>query len=143
MWVNRDNLQQLITPPSPPSGVIPIETHDKKESPMKTFTAVLAAAALVAPALFAAPAMAQPSHQSSHRQTKTVVTKKTTTYKTFRKGDRFDRNHARNYQQVDYRKYRNVKAPPRGYHYVRAGNDLLLVGITSGIVSAVTTGMFR
>lgn len=101
---------------------------------MKTFTAAIAAAALAA-----APAMAQPAQ---HHQTRTVV-KKTTTYKTFRKGDRFDRNHARNYQQVDYRKYRNVKAPPRGYQYVRSGNDLLLVGITSGVVSAVTTGMFR
>ncbi|HUD27497.1 MAG TPA: RcnB family protein [Novosphingobium sp.] len=106
---------------------------------MKIFTAALAAAALVAPALIAAPAVAQPA---SHHQTKTVVTKKVT-YKTFRKGDRFDRNHARNYQQIDYRKYRNVKAPPRGYQYVRSGNDLLLVGVTSGIVSAVTTGMFR
>jgi Ni/Co efflux regulator RcnB len=105
---------------------------------MKTFTAVLAAAALVAPALVAAPAIAQPAPH----HTKTVVTKKVT-YKTFRKGDRFDRNHARNYQQVDYRRYRNVKAPPRGYHYVRSGNDLLLVGITSGIVAAVTTGMFH
>lgn len=111
---------------------------------MKTFTAAIAAAALLAPALAAAPAMAQPSHQANnHRPTKTVVTKKTTTYKTFRKGDRFDRNHARNYQKVDYRRYRNVKAPPRGYQYVRAGNDLLLVGITSGIVSAVTPGIFR
>jgi Ni/Co efflux regulator RcnB len=110
---------------------------------MKTFTAALVAAAVLAPAVVAVPAMAQPSHQNGHGQVKKVVTKKTTTYKTFRKGDRFDRSHARNYQQVDYRKYRNVKAPPRGYHYVRSGNDLLLVGITSGVVSAVTAGMFR
>lgn len=107
---------------------------------MKKFTAALIAAALVAPGLAAVPAMAQPARHDDHR--KTVVTKKVT-YKTFRKGERFDRSHARNYQVVDYRKYRNVKAPPRGYHYVRSGNDLLLVGVTSGIVSAVTAGMFR
>ncbi|KMS53514.1 membrane protein [Novosphingobium barchaimii LL02] len=110
---------------------------------MKKFTAALIAAAIVVPTLAAAPAMAQPMRHDDHRgSSKTVVTKQVT-YKTFRKGERFDRNRARNYQQVDYRKYRNVKAPPRGYHYVRSGNDLLLVGITSGIISAVTTGMFR
>lgn len=114
---------------------------------MKKFTAALVVAALVAPALGSVPAMAQaPRHDDrrgasqshdSHGPTKAV------TYKTFRKGERFDRSHARNYQQVDYRKYRNVKAPPRGYHYVRSGNDLLLVGVTSGIIAAVTAGMFR
>jgi len=113
---------------------------------MKKFTAALIAAALAAPTLAAAPAMAQ-SHGQQQRHddrgpTKKVVTR-TVTYKNFRKGEKFDRNHARNYQVVDYRRYRNVKAPPRGYHYVRSGNDLLLVGITSGIVSAVTSGMFR
>lgn len=109
---------------------------------MKKFAAALIAAAMVVPTLAAAPAIAQPMRHDDHRSSKTVVTKKVT-YKTFRKGERFDRNRARNYQQVDYRRYRNVKAPPRGYHYVRSGNDLLLVGITSGIISAVTTGMFR
>ncbi len=114
---------------------------------MKKFTTALIAAALLAPAVGAAPAMAQAHHDdrgngNDRGHGKTVVTKKVT-YKNFRKGERFDRTHARNYQVVDYRKYRNVKAPPRGYHYVRSGNDLLLVGITSGIVSAVTAGMFR
>jgi hypothetical protein len=112
-----------------------------KESLMKKFTAALIAAALVAPTLGAVPAMAQAQRHddrghgnaSQHQQT----------YKSFRKGQKFDRRYARNYQQIDYRKYRNVKAPPRGYHYVRSGNDLLLVGITSGVVAAVTSGMFR
>ncbi|WP_232494289.1 RcnB family protein [Novosphingobium kaempferiae] len=108
---------------------------------MKTFTTALLSAALLVPSLAAAPAMAAPRHEDRHVQ-KTVVTKKVT-YKTFRKGEKFDRRYARNYQTVDYRKYRNVKAPPRGYHYVRSGNDLLLVGITSGVIAAVTSGMFR
>ncbi|MFC0205884.1 RcnB family protein [Novosphingobium soli] len=103
---------------------------------MKRFTAALIAAALVAPAVSAVPALAKDDH---HR---TVVTKKVT-YKTFRKGDRFDSRHARNYQEVDYRRYRGIKAPPQGYRYVRAGNDLLLVGRTSGVVSSVRSGMFR
>ncbi|WP_404482289.1 RcnB family protein [Novosphingobium sp. BL-52-GroH] len=118
---------------------------------MKKFTAALIAAALVAPTLGAVPAMAQAQRHDDHRGSaqshddrghdKAGAQKQT--YKSFRKGQKFDRRYARNYQQVDYRKYRNLKAPPRGYHYVRSGNDLLLVGITSGIVSAVTSGMFR
>lgn len=106
---------------------------------MKKFTAALVAASLLTPVLAAAPALAQPQHRTVQ---KTVVTKKTT-YRNFRKGQKFDRRYARNYQVVDYRKYRNVKAPPRGYHYVRSGNDMLLVGITSGIVASVLAGQFH
>lgn len=115
---------------------------------MKTITAAFMAAALLAPTVAAIPAMAQPAHHDARGhdnrgpQKKTVVTQRTT-YKTFRKGQKFDRRYARNYQVVDYRKYRNVKAPPRGYHYVRSGNDMLLVGITSGIVASVLAGQFR
>lgn len=109
---------------------------------MNKFTAALLAAAVTLPGLVAAPAMAQPAPRHDSHVQKKVVTKKVT-YKTFRKGDRFDRNHARNYQVVDYRRYRNVKAPPRGYHYVRSGNDMLLVGITSGIVASVISGQFH
>ncbi|PNU02330.1 RcnB family protein [Novosphingobium guangzhouense] len=111
---------------------------------MKKFTTALLSAALLVPSLAAVPAMAQPARHDDHRQVqkKTVVTQKTT-YKTFRKGEKFDSRHARNYQVVDYRKYRNVKAPPKGYRYVRSGNDMLLVGITSGIVASVISGQFR
>ncbi|AOR78381.1 RcnB family protein [Novosphingobium resinovorum] len=115
---------------------------------MKKFTAALLSAALLVPGIAAAPAMAQPAHHDDRGNRddrgphKTVVTQKTT-YKSFRKGQKFDRRYARNYQVVDYRKYRNVKAPPRGYHYVRSGNDMLLVGITSGIVASVLAGQFR
>lgn len=108
---------------------------------MKKFTSALVAVAMLAPTLAAAPAMARddrPAHAQSHK-----VVKKTVTYKTFRKGQKFDRRHARNYAEVDYRRYRTLKAPPRGYHYVRSGNDILLVGLTSGIVASVLTGMIR
>lgn len=108
---------------------------------MRKFTATLLAAALIAPAV-AAPAMAAPGHSQgqSHAQNQRQQASKGPQ---FRKGEKFDRSRATHYQVVDYRKYRNVKAPPKGYHYVRSGNDLLLVGLTSGIVAAVTSGMFR
>lgn len=112
---------------------------------MKTITAAFAAAALLAPTIMAAPAIAQPARHDSrghdYRGPQKVTQK--TTWKTFRKGQKFDRRYARNYQVIDYRKYRNIKAPPRGYHYVRSGNDLLLVGLTSGIVASVIAGQFR
>jgi len=64
-------------------------------------------------------------------------------YRSWHKGDRFDRRYAQNYQVVDYRRYRGLKAPPRGYHYVRSGNDAVLVGVTSGIVAAVIANAIR
>jgi Ni/Co efflux regulator RcnB len=57
----------------------------------------------------------------------------------WRKGERFDTRQARNYRQIDYRQYRGLQAPPRGYQYVQSGNDAVLVGITSGIVWGSTT----
>lgn len=61
----------------------------------------------------------------------------------FKKGERFDRRKATNYRVVSYRDYRGRRAPPRGYQYVRSGNDILLIGITSGIVSSVISGLIR
>lgn len=63
-------------------------------------------------------------------------------FKSFRKGERFDSGRARNYQSIDYRKYRSLKAPPRGYRYVRAGDDILLIS-AAGVVAAVTAGAFH
>ncbi|KQM22261.1 RcnB family protein [Novosphingobium sp. Leaf2] len=128
---------------------------------MKTFTAALLAAATLSPIL-AAPAMAQMSQQRDdrdHRNDRGDDNRRgdnagrgndrrdnagaSRGYRSFAKGQKFDSRYARNYQVVDYRKYRGVKAPPRGYRYVRSGNDLLLVGVTSNVVAAVTSGMFR
>ncbi len=80
-----------------------------------------------------------------------VVVKQNTRYRApavqyrsnWRKGERFDSRQARNYRQIDYRQYRGLKAPPRGYHYVQSGNDAVLVGITSGIVAAVFASLIR
>jgi Ni/Co efflux regulator RcnB len=115
---------------------------------MNKFTAALLATALVAPTLAAAPAMAQmgPGHDQRHedgRDRGHNAGPSKQSYRDFRKGQKFDRRYARNYEVIDYRKHRGFKAPPRGYHYVRSGNDILLVGITSGIVASVLAGQFR
>lgn len=62
----------------------------------------------------------------------------------WQRGERFDRRYATNYRVVDYRSYqRNLRVPPQGYQWVQSGNDAVLIGITSGIVSAVVSGLFR
>lgn len=107
---------------------------------------------LVAASIAATPAMASaapaPQHRGyetqrtvvKHRPNGTVVVKQKQNnrqYRNWHRGERFDSRYARNYRQIDYRHYRGLRVPPRGYHYVQSGNDALLVGITSGIVAAV------
>lgn len=61
----------------------------------------------------------------------------------FRQGERFDRGRAWNYGEIDYRRYGNrLRPPPRGYRWVRNGNDALLIGITSGVIASVIAGNF-
>ncbi|KQM65713.1 hypothetical protein ASE75_05615 [Sphingomonas sp. Leaf17] len=119
----------------------------------------------IAATLIAAPVMATAADAQAYRQTertvttvkqkpngRTVVKQRTVArqpqarvvYRTgWRKGERFNRLQARNYRVIDYRQYRGLRAPPRGYRYVQSGNDAVLVGITSGIVAAVLSGVIR
>ncbi|TPG09665.1 hypothetical protein EAH84_13515 [Sphingomonas oligophenolica] len=77
--------------------------------------------------------------QSPYRQPQVLNNQ----YRNWRKGERFDRRYAQNYHVIDYHRYRGLRAPPRGYHYVRSGNDAVLVGITSGLIAAVIGGAIR
>jgi len=61
-------------------------------------------------------------------------------WRQFRRGERFDQRRAWNYGEIDYRAYHGLRVPPRGYHWVRNGNDAVLVGITSGIVAGIVAG---
>lgn len=64
-------------------------------------------------------------------------------YRTWRKGERFDRRYASRYTVINNpRAYRLYNAP-RGYHWVRSGNDAVLVAITSGIIGAVIGNALR
>ena len=60
----------------------------------------------------------------------------------FRKGQRFEMRRAPNYRVVDYRQCRRLGPPPRGYHWVRSGNDALLVAIGTGIIASVIANNF-
>lgn len=111
---------------------------------MKTPIALVLAAALLAPS---APAFAQPSrHDGSGRgydQRDYRGPQAHRPFVQFRKGERFDRRRAPNYAVVDYHRYRRLSPPPRGYHWVRSGNDAVLVAITTGIVASVIVGAMR
>ncbi len=125
---------------------------------MKKFVLAAVAASMIAsPVLMAAPAAAAPQQgrqvivqkpngkivvrQNANR--KAVKRAQRVQYRNWQRGQRFDSRYARNYRQVDYRQYRGLRAPPRGYRYVQSGNDAVLVGITTGIIAAVIAGAIR
>ena len=122
--------------------------------------AALATTMVATPTLAAAQPYRGPAHNSAHgpahkavqqRGHGPAVVKQNHQYRApavqyrsnWRKGERFDSRQARNYRQIDYRQYRGLQAPPRGYQYVQSGNDAVLVGITSGIVAAVFASLIR
>jgi Ni/Co efflux regulator RcnB len=120
---------------------------------MKKFILSAVAATLVAaPIMAAAPADAAQRRQTTvvrhDDRGRKVVTHRTVTrtptYHRWAKGQRFDRRHARNYRVVtNYRSYHRLYNPPRGYHWVRSGNDAVLVAVTSGLIGAVIGGAFN
>lgn len=61
----------------------------------------------------------------------------------FVKGERFDRSRAQNYSRINHRSYPRLSAAPRGYTWVRAGNDALLVRLSNNVVTQVVGGVFR
>ena len=67
---------------------------------------------------------------------KRVVTKTTTTRDT--KQNRNDnRRYATNYRVIDNPRAYRLSNAPRGYQWVRSGNDAVLITVTSGIIGAV------
>ncbi|MFC3441920.1 RcnB family protein [Sphingobium rhizovicinum] len=122
----------------------------------KKIIMALTATTLIASPIVTAQAQAAP-HQERHEVSRTtvkhkangrtVVKKQTVvrkdTGRRWAKGQRFDRRYATNYRVVNnYRDYR-LSAPPRGYHWVRSGNDAVLIAITSGIIGAVVGSAIR
>ena len=47
-----------------------------------------------------------------------------------------------NYVVNDYGRY-GLRAPPRGYQYVRSGNDVVLAAVAGGLITAVIAGLFN
>ena len=56
------------------------------------------------------------------------------------RGQRFDSRYAQNYRVINNPRAYRLNDAPRGYRYVQSGNDAVLVGIASGVISAVLFG---
>jgi Ni/Co efflux regulator RcnB len=123
---------------------------------MKKLILGAAVAALFASPLAIAPAAAAPQQRTVTRVHtgpggRTVVTKRVTrparpAYRRWARGQRFDSRYAQNYQVVNnWQSYRgrHLYAPPRGYHWVRSGNDAVLVALAGGLIGAVVGGAFN
>jgi len=53
----------------------------------------------------------------------------------FHRGDRLPAHyHRRDYVVEDWRRY-HLHEPPRGHHWVRVGNDYVLVAIATGVIA--------
>ena len=59
------------------------------------------------------------------------------------KGQRFDRRYATNYRVINNPRAYRLSNAPRGYQWVRSGNDAVLIAITSGIIGAVIGNAIR
>jgi Ni/Co efflux regulator RcnB len=64
-------------------------------------------------------------------------------YRSWKKGERFDSRYARNYRVISQPRGYGLRAAPSGHRWVQSGNDALLIGITSGIVSAIASNIIR
>jgi hypothetical protein len=135
MWRRRDILQQFITRRWL-DGAGYCRESTAKEITMKSFLLTALSAALIVPTV-AAPALAQ-SHANHGREVSRAAA-----HHEFRRGEKFDRRYASNYREINYRSYKRLKAPPRGYHWVRSGNDALLVAVTSGVIASIVAGTFQ
>ncbi|WP_267386715.1 RcnB family protein [Sphingomonas sp. GC_Shp_3] len=123
---------------------------------MKKFILAALATSILASSLAIAPAEAQMHERRTTTVREgphghTVVTNRTVVnnrnqYRRWNKGQRFDRRYAQNYREIgDWRAYRGRRlyAPPRGYHWVRSGNDAVLVALSGGLIASVLSGAFN
>ncbi len=127
---------------------------------MKKFLLALAATTIAATPIITAQAQAAPQRevyrdvqQGPHGRTvtKTVVRQdaRDTGRDRYRpgqrwaKGQRFDRRYATNYRVIDNPRAYRLSTAPRGYHWVRSGNDAVLIAITSGLIGAVIGNAIR
>ncbi|MDK4731352.1 RcnB family protein [Rhizobium sp. CNPSo 3490] len=68
---------------------------------------------------------------------KKVIVKETFVRPHWNKGYRVNARKRRQFRDVnDYRRYR-LATPPRGYRWVRADKDFLLIGVTSRVISSI------
>ncbi|PDT14264.1 hypothetical protein CO670_24130 [Rhizobium sp. J15] len=105
----------------------------------KIFAALLSASFLLSP-IVASQASADDFRRPPVVVKKKVIVEKTVVRPHWKKGYRVDAGERRRFHDVnDYRRYR-LAPPPRDYRWVRADNDFLLIGVTSGVISSIIAG---
>lgn len=60
----------------------------------------------------------------------------------WRKGQRFDRRQVRTYRVIDNPRAYGLRTAPRGYRWVRADNDAVMIAVATGLISSVISGRF-
>ncbi len=116
---------------------------------MKKFIIGALVAAMLASPIAITPASAAPQRdQRDHRydNDRGRGGPAASNYRRWNKGQRFDRRYAQNYREIpNWQQYRGRRlyAPPRGYHWVRSGNDAVLVAVAGGLIGAVLAGAFN
>jgi|SRR5690348_12677415 Ni/Co efflux regulator RcnB len=60
----------------------------------------------------------------------------------WQRGQRFDRRYASNYMVISNPYRYHLRAAPYGYHWVRSGNDAVLVALASGLIGALVANAF-
>jgi Ni/Co efflux regulator RcnB len=130
------------------------------ETKMKKLTLALAGASVALTGLAATPAAAADFGRHNNDrgryeqvQTRQVINNRFVTNNRFQRdnrfqarrwqrGERFDSRYASNYMVVSNPYAYNLGAAPRGYRWVRSGNDAVLVAIASGIIGALVGNAF-
>jgi Ni/Co efflux regulator RcnB len=128
------------------------------ETEMKKLTLALAGASVALTGVMATPAAAanfgrHDRNRYEQVQTRTVERGRFVTNDRFQRnnrfqarrwqrGERFDSRYASNYTVVSNPYAYHLRAAPRGYRWVRSGNDAVMVAIASGIIGALVANAF-
>lgn len=99
--------------------------------------------AALAASVLAGPVLAQPfgdHHDRSRIEQVRHDQGRGMQHRNWRRGERFDYRYAPNYRVISAPRAYRLREAPRGYHWVRSGNDAVLIGITTGIVASVLAG---
>jgi Ni/Co efflux regulator RcnB len=128
------------------------------ETEMKKLTLALAGASVALTGVMATPAAAadfgrHDRNRYEQVQTRTVERGRFVTNDRFQRdnrfqarrwqrGERFDSRYASNYMVVSNPYAYHLRAAPRGYRWVRSGNDAVMVAIASGIIGALVANAF-
>lgn len=121
---------------------------------MKTLIIAALAATIAITPVVAGPRDSFDNSRGNSQHTERKITKKVVVvkqnnrqvqkqYRKWAKGQRFDRRYAQSYRVVSNPRQYRLNTAPQGYQWVQSGNDAVLVGIASGIIASILTGVIR